>query len=134
MFKTLDKDGSGTLTTSELNSGFDDIGITPPDSLFELIRKLDSDDSGSIDYSEFLKGSEEWTKISMQKELNLASKKYGEGQNGKLSLAELKSCIPDIEGTDWYSWLTSADINGDGFITVEELKAFLSTKLGIELI
>ena len=131
MFKGLDKDGSGTLSVAELNSGYDVIGLPPPATIVELMKKLDSDDSGSIDYYEFLKGSEEWSKLSMKKELDYAAKKYEKGSDAKLSLDELKSTIPDIQGTDWYQWLSAADKNGDGYITLDELKQYLSTKLGI---
>ena len=133
MFKSLDKDNSGTLTTAELNSGYDDLGVAPPATLLDLLKKLDSDDSGSIDYHEFLRGSEQWAKLDMQRELNTATKKYEKGLNGKISLIELRSSIPDIEGTEWFSWLSLADVNGDGFITLDELKSFLSEKLGIPL-
>lgn len=131
MFKTLDRDGSGTLTVAELNAGYDSLGLPPPASIVELMKKLDTDDSGSIDYFEFLKGSEDWTKLSMKKEMDSAAKKYDKGSNAKLSLIELKATIPDIQGTEWYNWLTSADQNGDGFITLDELKKYLSEKLGI---
>lgn len=131
MFKGLDKDGSGTLSVSELNAGYDILGVPPPSSIIEIMKKLDTDDSGSIDYYEFLKGSEDWSKVIMKKELNFAVKKYEKGFDAKLSLVELKSTIPDIEGTEWYQWLGAADKNGDGFITLEELKDYLFAKLGI---
>lgn len=130
MFKVLDKDGSGTLSIIELNNGYDSLGLPLPAGIVELVKKLDTDDSGSIDYFEFLKGSEEWTKILMKKELDSASKKYERGMDAKLSLDELKSNIPDIKGTEWYDWLTNADKNGDGFITLDELKSYLQAKLG----
>ena len=133
MFKLLDKDGDGTLTTVELNNGYDDLGVAPPASLMELLKKLDADDSGNIDYHEFLKGGEEWAKLDMQRELNAATKKYEKGLNGKISLSELKSTVPDIEGTDWYTWINEADVNGDEYITLDELKFFLSKKLRISL-
>lgn len=131
MFKGLDKDGSGTLTVSELNSGYDVIGVPPPATITDLMKKLDTDDSGSIDYYEFLNGSEEWYKLTMKRELQNASKKYEKGSDAKVSLIELKETIPDIQGSEWYSWLSAADKNGDGFITLEELKQFLNVKLGI---
>jgi calcium-dependent protein kinase len=130
LFKTLDKDGSQTLTVAELNSGYDALGLTPPASIIDLMKKLDTDDSGSIDYYEFLKGSEEWAKLAMKKELDYNSKKYEKGSDAKLSLLELKGTIPDIQGTEWFSWLTNADKNGDGYITLEELRQFLAVKLG----
>jgi Ca2+-binding EF-hand superfamily protein len=107
------------------------MGMAPPAAVIDLIKKLDTDDSGSIDYFEFLKGSENWAKILMKKELENASKKYEKGSDAKLSLLELKSSIPDIQGTEWVSWLDAADKNGDSYITLEELKQYLSTKLGI---
>ena len=131
MFKELDRDGSGTLSIAELNTGYDEIGVPPPASLVELMKKLDTDDSGSIDYSEFLKGSEDWAKVAMKKELAHATKKYEKGLDAKLSLDELKSSIPDIKGSEWYDWLGEADKNGDAYISLEELKQYLAVKLGV---
>lgn len=130
MFRSFDKDGSGTLSITEVNNGYDSVGLPPPASVIELIKKLDTDDSGSIDYAEFLKGSEQWAKIAMKRELEIASKKYEKGFDAKLSLLELRGTIPDIQGTEWLEWLRLADVNGDGYITLEELKVYLETKLG----
>lgn len=131
MFRSFDKDGSGTLSITEVNNGYDSIGLPPPVSVIELMKKLDTDDSGSIDYAEFLKGSEQWAKLAMKRELELAAKKYEKGFDAKISLLELRGTIPDIQGTEWMERLRLADVNGDGYITLEELKNYLETNAEI---
>ncbi|OMJ68589.1 hypothetical protein SteCoe_33923 [Stentor coeruleus] len=131
MFRSFDKDGSGTLSIIEVNNGYDSVGLPPPASVIELMKKLDTDDSGSIDYAEFLKGSEQWAKLAMKRELEIAAKKYEKGSDAKISLLELIGTIPDIQGTEWMERLRLADVNGDGYITLEELKNYLETEAEI---
>merc|ERR1712118_637695 len=55
MFMALDADNDGTLTAQELKQGILKAGIKEmPDNLTEMMKDLDSDGSGFIDYTEFL--------------------------------------------------------------------------------
>ena len=51
-FQALDKNGDGTITISELQSG---LGHKEnAETLMSLLKAADTDNSGSIDYTEFL--------------------------------------------------------------------------------
>lgn len=51
VFKKLDTNGDGQLTIDELRDGYDKtIGITE-EEIEELMKKLDNDRSGAIDYT-----------------------------------------------------------------------------------
>jgi len=55
VFKMFDMDGSGTIEEEELGIGLRLIGKRPEEAeLQELIRRVDKDNSGEIDFSEFL--------------------------------------------------------------------------------
>ena len=51
-FKALDKDGNGTITIEELQTGLGHKENS--ETLLELLKGADTDGSGSIDYTEFI--------------------------------------------------------------------------------
>lgn len=52
VFEKLDIDGSGTISLKEMKAGIQELGIDEND-LEPLFRKMDSDNSGEVDYAEF---------------------------------------------------------------------------------
>merc|ERR1711881_738290 len=54
IFTALDKNGDGTLTASEIKEGMEKAKVQIPDDLVALMKQIDSDGSGSIDYTEFI--------------------------------------------------------------------------------
>jgi len=54
MFGTMDKNGDGTLTFSEVKEGMKKAGMELGPDIDDILKGLDSDESGEIDYSEFL--------------------------------------------------------------------------------
>ena len=76
MFKTLDKDGDGTVTAEEFRTGFKKLRIEfPPERVDELINYVDRDGDGEIDYKEFIK------QFKDQKTHTQPSKSLGDGQS-----------------------------------------------------
>lgn len=61
VFKILDKNGDGKLTKEELEEGYKKSVPIDAIEINELMKKLDNDGSGSIDYT----GSEHLTKNSL---------------------------------------------------------------------
>ncbi|KAF9664845.1 hypothetical protein SADUNF_Sadunf16G0060400 [Salix dunnii] len=68
-FSYFDKDGSGYITIDELQQACNEFGMDDV-HLEEMIREVDQDNDGSIDYSEFVammqKGNTEWGKDGLQ--------------------------------------------------------------------
>merc|ERR1719440_1232396 len=55
MFQSMDADGNGTLTLSEMKDGLEKNGMKDlVKEMEETMKQLDNDGSGLIDYSEFL--------------------------------------------------------------------------------
>ena len=51
IFKQLDKNGDGKLTRDELLDGYNKSTAITDNEIDELMKKLDNDGSGSIDYT-----------------------------------------------------------------------------------
>jgi calcium-dependent protein kinase len=128
LFSKLDKNGDGNLSAQEIFEGYDCIGIPPPPPVMDLVKKY-SHNGDSIRSEEFLKATNNWNKVLQINELEDAFKMYEKGSESKLSLDELKQAIPGIENSDWSNTLSEADLNGDGMVSLEELKEYIVLKL-----
>ncbi|CAG9321174.1 unnamed protein product [Blepharisma stoltei] len=129
LFSKMDKNKDGKLSQREILEGYKELGITTPPGISEVLKKIDSDGSGFLDYTEFVTASKDWKSAFEKNELESAFKMYDQGGDGKLSLKELKESIPDIEDSDWEKFLLEADRNGDSQIGLEELKVYLMQKI-----
>jgi calcium-dependent protein kinase len=128
MFISLDKNGDGTLSREEIEDGYDALGIPAPISLKDLLKKLDGDGNGSINYNDFLTASQDWSKVSYQKELEGVFRLYDSAGDGIVAVEELKKAIPGIQDSEWDEFLSEADTNCDGFLSFEELKNYLTKR------
>lgn len=64
-FKAFDRDGSGQINTTELQSVLNQCGVTvSPGQCAELIKMFDSNNSGQMEYNEFQKLIQEALKSS----------------------------------------------------------------------
>merc|ERR1719343_944689 len=55
LFKTLDKNGDGTLSREELQEGLADLGV-PDSEIDAMITEVDKDGDGRVSLTEFLAG------------------------------------------------------------------------------
>mmetsp|Transcript_1464 Transcript_1464/g.1452 ORF Transcript_1464/g.1452 Transcript_1464/m.1452 type:complete len:207 (-) Transcript_1464:35-655(-) len=129
LFKQLDKNGDGRLSTKEISDGSSILGLGSQLDVMEIMKNCDSDGSGFIDYTEFLTAATTWNKVIQKEELQRAFKLYDEGGDGQLSLSELRECIPGIEDSEWSKFLSEADKDGNGVISLEEFKQYLTDKI-----
>ena len=104
MFQIFDKDGDGRITKKELNDSLKNLGIIIPEKeLCQMIDKIDVNGDGCVDIEEF---GELYKTIMVEDEDEMGEEDMKEAFN-------------------------VFDRNGDGFITVDELKAVLSS-LGLK--
>jgi Ca2+-binding EF-hand superfamily protein len=69
VFKALDANGDGKITKEELQAGYSkSLGITD-EEINELMKKLDNDGSGSIDYTEFVAAAMNREKVLTKKRI-----------------------------------------------------------------
>lgn len=125
----FDKNGDGTLSTIEINEGYDFIGCPPPPPVVDLLKKI-GNTGMTIHYQQFITHIKNWNKSMQFKELEIAFRSYERGGDGKVSLDELRAAIPGIDASPWNQTLADADINGDGMITLDELKEYILGQMG----
>ncbi|CAH8312138.1 unnamed protein product [Eruca vesicaria subsp. sativa] len=104
VFQMFDKDGDGRITKKELNDSLKNLGIIIPETeLWQMIDKIDVNGDGCVDIEEF----------------------------GELYKTIMVEDEDEIGEEDMKEAFNVFDRNGDGFITVDELKAVLSS-LGLK--
>jgi len=130
IFLALDQNGDGLITFSELKSGLEDAGmgdITP--TMKELMSGIDVDETGTIDYTEFLSSALNPEHYKKDDILWSAFQRFDRDGNGKISKAELAAVLnrqTAAEGTDIVDTIfKDVDQNGDGEIDFEEFKTMM---------
>ena len=127
LFKTLDKDGNGTLSKSELVAGFHRIYGNDIEDLEEEVDKImvnvDANRSGEIDYSEFVVATMNRQKLLSREKLEAAFKAFDLDNSGTISADELKTVLGRFHSYDdsiWQEIIKEVDTNGDGVIDLRE--------------
>ena len=125
VFKALDSNWDGKLSKEELLKYYKKtMPLNDANKLVEQIfLSADSDDSGFIEYSEFLKCSSDINNLVSRQNLEKAFQMMDCDNNGKLNRKEIQSIL---DGTalsgdkKWMKLLASADKNQDGEIDLKE--------------
>jgi len=130
-FKALDLDHDGQLTRDELKQGYVKI-MGMSDELAEeeadrLMRTLDTNNSGSIDYSEFVNATISRGNLLKRERLEAAFKMFDKNGDGKISAEEMRFLFSEgktqgIPEKVWEEWIRQVDKNSDGGITLDEFK------------
>merc|ERR1712050_666206 len=93
MFKDLDTDKDGTLTPKEIQEGMQKSGLRLPPDLADIMRHLDTDGSGCIDYTEFIAATLS-TRHFMQKEVLWAAfRQFDADSSGEITKEELRAAL-----------------------------------------
>jgi len=133
-FSLFDKDGDGTITTTELGTVMKSLGQQPSeDELHDMINEVDADGSGTIDFKEFLEMMTKHMKESdCEQELREAFKVFDKDGNGKISSEELKTVMTNLgeklSDEEINEMIREADDDGDGEVDYEEFVKMMSSK------
>jgi len=131
-FLSLDSNGDGLLTLSELKGGLSQAGITElPQDLKEILEGIDADGSGVIDYTEFLAATIEKRQYIQEDVCWTAFRVFDVNGDGKITPAELRTVlnngnmdsVVDINAT--VDLLKEVDRNGDGAIDFKEFMGMM---------
>nr|XP_009398372.1 PREDICTED: calmodulin isoform X1 [Musa acuminata subsp. malaccensis] len=128
-FCLFDKDGDGCITLEELGTVIKSLGQDPSEEeLQEMIREVDSDGNGTIEFGEFLNLMARKVKeTNIEEELKEAFKVFDKDQNGFISateLLQLRNVMINLgekltdEEVD--QMIREADLDGDGQVNYEE--------------
>eukprot|EP00929_Paragymnodinium_shiwhaense_P111430 TRINITY_DN7946_c0_g1_i1.p1 TRINITY_DN7946_c0_g1~~TRINITY_DN7946_c0_g1_i1.p1 ORF type:complete len:549 (+),score=160.44 TRINITY_DN7946_c0_g1_i1:99-1745(+) len=128
-FQMLDLNSDGTLTVTEIRKGMEKQGLEIPENLEELMKAVDSDGSGVIDYTEWITATMDRRHFIKEKVCWQAFRAFDLDCDGVITRQELRSVLVGdgaqeienlfgpgvIEAT-----LADADTNGDGVIDFDE--------------
>jgi calcium-dependent protein kinase len=131
-FTVLDANGDGKLTINEMKEGIKKAGLKEiPEDLQQIMKDVDSDGSGVIDYTEFLAATLDKRTYLKEDVCWSAFRVFDRNGDGKISQDELKQVLGDeaVAGTVGESLaqqlLSEVDANGDGVIDFEEFMAMM---------
>ncbi|MFN6486910.1 MULTISPECIES: EF-hand domain-containing protein [unclassified Nostoc] len=121
-FKVLDVDGNGSISTDELGEVMRSLGQNPTETgLRDLIKEIDVDLSGTIDFEEFK--TLMVAKVGdRESRLKLAFSAFDEDNSGQITTAELRKVMSQFGLTDaeLKEMLQEVDHDGDGSIDFHE--------------
>ncbi len=133
-FNLFDADGSGTIDPKELTSAMESLGFEAKNqTIYQMIKDIDKDGSGAIDFDEFLdmmtaKMSDKDTK----EDINKVFKLFDDDTTGKISMKNLKRVARELGETmndaELQEMIDRADQDGDGEISPDEFYAIMTKK------
>lgn len=133
IFLNLDKNGDGRISKEELLEAYkNSMGECDENEIIRIMKEVDSDNSGYIDYTEFIKANIDTSKLLSDQNLKIAFSLFDSDCSGKISAEELKKVFQGDKTSDdsiWMEIVKSTDINGDGEIDLEEFKALVNLNL-----
>ncbi|XP_062620976.1 calmodulin-A-like [Saccostrea cucullata] len=132
-FNLFDKDGDGSITTTELGTVMRSLGQNPTESeLQDMINEVDYDESGTIDFDEFLQMmARKMRDTDTTEELKEAFKVFDKDGNGFISASELRHVMKSLgerltdEEVD--EMIKEADLDGDGQVNYEEFVKMMAS-------
>jgi len=125
-FSLFDKDGDGCITTKELGTVMRSLGQHPTEAeLADMVREIDVDGNGQIDFNEFLNMMVMKMKdVITEEEIREAFLLFDNDGNGFISAAELRHVMTNLGETltdeEVEELMHEADANGDGQIDYDE--------------
>ncbi|KAI5068048.1 hypothetical protein GOP47_0017043 [Adiantum capillus-veneris] len=129
MFKSMDTDGSGTLTYEELKAGLAKQGAKLTEyEVRQLMEAADVDGNGSIDYTEFITATMHMNKVDKEEHLFSAFQYFDKDRSGFITRDELRDALTKHNMGDAMTIseiIAEVDSDQDGRINYDEFVAMM---------
>jgi len=135
VFRLMDKNGDGRISKTELVEVYRE--TMPPSeaekAVNHIMARADTDGSGFMDYSEFLRASIDIKTLLTEKLLAEVFSVFDRDGNGTITSQEIMSVLMGntIEGGEevWREVVQEVDRNGDGVVDIKEFREILLAKI-----
>ena len=129
-FLFWDKNKDGVLNKEEIIISYKNVyGSIDEDIVENMIKSIDLDGNGVIDYNEFLNCTMNRDKILSKKNLEYAFKAFDKDGNGSISIDEIMSIFKktsnNVDKKVFEKMMKDADNDGDGAIEFEEFNSIM---------
>ena len=133
-FQTLDKNGDGKVSREELLAKYRETmsSGSAEKEVADIMTRVDTNNSGFIDYTEFLAASLDKAKHLSQQNLETTFSLFDKDGSGKISAEELRGMLEGAVGEGdlrLRQLIQEVDQNGDGEIDLKEFKALVISRL-----
>ncbi|KAL3642770.1 Calcium-dependent protein kinase 20 [Castilleja foliolosa] len=128
MFKMIDVDNSGHITLEELKTGLEKVGANLKDSeIVGLMQAADFDNSGTIDYSEFVAAMLHLNKVQREDHMFAAFSYFDKDGSGYITKDELQHACEQFGLGDAHidEIIREVDKDNDGRIDYSEFVAMM---------
>lgn len=127
IFINLDTEGTGKITEDQLISYWKTIfgEELSKNDIHTIMSRIDTDNSGYLDYSEFLAAAMDRKKLLSSERLDQVFRAFDHDKNGKISAQELRKMLDYNQNLDigvYASAIKDVDENSDGFVDYKEFK------------
>ena len=120
-FQKIDVNGDGMLTLDELKNAISQNPEVHVMNIEQIFKTIDTDNSGVINYTEFLAASIDKRIYLQEDKLRDAFKLFDEDKSGKISKSEISKVLKfKKSGTEMTKLFEKYDLNGDGEIDFDE--------------
>ena len=126
-FSQIDKNKDGKLSQEELLEAYmQQMGKEAAvEEVTKIMKQVDVNNSGFIDYMEFITACSVKEELLSKENLNAAFRILDADNSGKITANELKeylACDNNVRKEVWEAMIFEVDQNGDGEIDIEEFK------------
>lgn len=134
VFKAMDTNGDGKLSREELLDYYSkEMGQEQAnEEVNRIMTQVDTDNSGFVDYTEFIKATLDFKTISSAGFLKRAFEVFDKDGSGTISANELKRLLAGgnvCEDSIWSEIIKNVDSNGDGEIDFREFEKIILSKI-----
>ena len=125
-FQSIDENGDGMLSLEELKNAVAKADKIDFGNVEEIFKAIDTDNSGVIDYTEFIAASLEKKTYLQESKLKDAFKLFDKDGSGKVSKKEITSILNCEKDSDYIDKLFEKyDLNKDGEIDFDEFSKLM---------